>query len=250
MSDSRQSEPEHFPRILHDVPALTAAQMAEVDRLAVDEYGIELLQMMENAGGGLARVIRSLWPDRPRVTILAGGGGNGGGAMAAARRLSGFGMQVSVVLDRPATELRGAAAHQATTLHAMDVRFEPEPDHDPGAIVVDGLIGYGLNRGPRGRAAELIRWAATATSVVSLDVPSGVDATTGHRYDPHVVPDITVTLALPKTGLSPDTAGRLFLADIGIPSDLFRRHLDVDNASTFMPGDIVDVTAASMLRSA
>lgn len=245
MSDARQSEPTSFPRISYDLPAVTASQMAQVDELAVGKYGIDLLQMMENAGGGLARVVRGLWPDRSRVTILAGGGGNGGGALAAARRLCAFGMEVSVVLDRPVANLTGAAAHQAATLHAMEIGFRPEPDDDRGAVVVDGLIGYGLDRAPRGRAAELIRWANMATTVVSLDVPSGVDATTGHRYGPHIAPDATVTLALPKKGLSRNAAGRLFLADIGIPSILYTRHLGIDATSAFLLGDIVDVTQPS-----
>ncbi|MFP3915139.1 MAG: NAD(P)H-hydrate epimerase [Actinomycetota bacterium] len=240
MSGLRQSEGLPFPSATGSVPAVTAAQMAEVDRLAVARYGIELLQMMENAGGALARVVRSLWPHRTAVTVLAGGGGNGGGALAAARRLAAQGLEVTVVVDRPLSQLRGAAAHQAATLEKMEVAFLPEPGE--ATLVVDGLIGYGLDRRPHGRAAELIRWAQGASAVISLDVPSGVDATTGRRHGPHVLPEVTLTLALPKTGLTPANSGTVLLADIGIPPVLYSRHLRVDAARVFTAGDIVDVT--------
>jgi NAD(P)H-hydrate epimerase len=115
-------------------------------------------------------------------------------------------------------------------------RLAREEDTDRRTVVVDGLIGYGLDQAPRGRAAELIRWASTATTVVSLDVPSG------HRHSPHIVPDVTVTLALPKTGLSQHAAGRSFLADIGIPPILYQRHLGIDAAPIFLSGDIMQLT--------
>lgn len=247
VSDWRQSETAFFPSVSDHVPAVTTAQMALVDQLAVRQYGIDLLQMMENAGGALARVVRTLWPDSGTVTVLAGGGGNGGGALAAGRRLHGFGMEVSVVLDRPVADLTGAAAHQAATLRAMEIELRPEPDTATGTVVVDGLIGYGLDRAPDGRAAELIEWCRGAESVVSLDVPSGVDATTGHKHTPHVAPQVTVTLALPKTGLTAETAGMLLLADIGIPSVLYTRHLDISGTSSiFSRGDIVRLSEESI----
>lgn len=240
--DARPGRTGAFPLPGGEVPAVTAAQMALVDRLAIGEYGVDLLQMMENAGGALARVVRTLWPHRSRATVLAGGGGNGGGALAAARRLCTYGAEVTVVADRPVMDLQGAAAHQAATLRRMEIEFRVEPDEGDGAVVIDGLTGYGLKGAPRGRAAELIRWAAASTDVVSLDVPSGVDATTGHRHRPHISPDVTVELALPKTGLTRAMSRRVLLADIGIPSILYRRHLDLDVSAIFVPGDIVDVT--------
>lgn len=235
-----------FPPLLDQVPAVTAAQMALVDQAAMGEYGIDLLQMMENAGSALARVVKTLWPGRPRVTVLAGGGGNGGGALVAARRLCAYGPAVSVVLDRPFSDLKGAAAHQASTLRAMGIEFQAEPDELPGTLVVDGLIGYGLDRAPRGRTAELIDWSRETEAVVSLDIPSGVDAASGQRHDPHVSPQVTVTLALPKTGLDQETAGTLLLADIGIPSVLYARHFGIDTVPIFRRGDVVDVSRASL----
>jgi NAD(P)H-hydrate epimerase len=91
-------------------------------------------------------------------------------------------------------------------------------------VVVDALIGYGLADAPRGSAAQLIKWAnQLRAAIVSLDVPSGVDATTGLTPGAAIHPRMTVTLALPKTGLSDKVAGEMFLADLGIPAGAYRR---------------------------
>ncbi|MBX3305392.1 MAG: NAD(P)H-hydrate epimerase, partial [Nitrospira sp.] len=95
---------------------------------------------------------------------------------------------------------------------------------EPVDLILDGLIGYGLRSVPRGSVAELIRWAnGTGAPILALDVPSGLDSTTGHRPGDYVQPYWTMTLALPKTGLLPENTGQLFLADIGIPEQTYRR---------------------------
>ncbi|WP_424016369.1 NAD(P)H-hydrate epimerase (plasmid) [Halorientalis pallida] len=205
------------------VPAITAEQMREVDRIAVEEIGLGLLQMMENAGRNLAQQVRSTADDS--VTVLAGSGGNGGGGLATARHLANRGVDVSVVLDREPANLDGAAATQLETVEAMDIPitvWSNETIRD-STTIVDALVGYGLSGPLRGTAAEI----ATAVSdesatVVSLDVPTGVNATTGDAPGPHITPDVTLTLALPKTGLT-DTPGRLVLGDIGIPAVVYER---------------------------
>lgn len=225
------------------VPAVTADQMAEVDRLAVGPYSIALYQMMELAGRALARVTMDLLDgaDDP-VTVLAGGGGNGGGALVAARRLVGFGVRVGVVLDRDPSRLTGAAAHHAEALEAVGVRPSTEPAGPPTGLVVDGLIGYGLTDGATGRAAELISWTADAPNVLSLDVASGMNATTGQAPGPAVTADTTLTLALPKTGLlDTERSGRLLLADIAIPPALWADHFGWNLTGLFAAGDILDL---------
>lgn len=201
------------------VPAVTAGAMAAVDRIAVDEFGLALLSMMENAGRGLAD--RSTGGPDDCVVVLAGSGGNGGGGLAAARHLHNRGAEVSVVLDRPAADLDGAAARQWRTVDRAGVETTvggPVPDAD---VLLDALIGYGLDGAPRGMAADLIRATTDATgTIVSLDVPSGTDATTGERPGAAVTPDRTVTLALPKTGLRAGD-GDLFCVDLGIPDGVF-----------------------------
>jgi NAD(P)H-hydrate epimerase len=217
------------------VPALTAGQMREVDRIAVEEFGLGILQMMENAGRNLAQNVQDLLGDaRGEVAILAGAGGNGGGGLCCARHLHNRDFQVWVVLDREEPLLKGAARNQLHILQAAGV----QPVHASQAreilrrareilrraqVVVDALIGYSLRGAPRGRAAELIDMCNQhAARVLSLDVPSGLDATTGDTPGVAVRPERTLTLALPKIGLQ-RVPGELYLADIGIPPEVYQR---------------------------
>lgn len=211
------------------VPAVTSEQMREVDRLAVEDFGLGLLQMMENAGRNLAENVRDMLGDRPApVTVLAGSGGNGGGALCCARHLHNRGFPVTVVLDRDRESVRGAAQAQLSILEAAGVRpAAPSADVasalSAGPVVVDGLIGYGLRGAPTGRTAELIELCHRhARRVLALDVPSGLDATTGAAPGAMVRAERTLTLALPKTGLIA-VAGDLYVADIGIPPAVYAR---------------------------
>jgi NAD(P)H-hydrate epimerase len=204
-----------FPVIAADrIPWLTVEQMVEADRLAVDEFGIELLQMMEHAGSSLAELTHRLAPPGD-VVVLAGGGNNGGGGLAAARHLVNRGRRVSVAL---ATDAPGAApGHHLATLVEMGIT-PGDPPNVP--VVVDALVGYGLIGPLRGRAAELAAWTASRF-VVSLDFPSGRGQPGG------VTAAATLTLALPKQGLR--GLDPLYLADLGLPPALWARMgLDVD----------------------
>jgi len=135
------------------VPAVTADEMREVDRVAVDAFGIGVLQMMEHAGRALAAIV--LERADSAVTVLAGNGGNGGGGLCAARHLRNRGVDVRVVLDRPPAELGGPAAHHRETLAAMEVPVGVGPGAvtDDAETVVDALVGYGLTGPLSGTAA-------------------------------------------------------------------------------------------------
>ena len=153
-----------------ELPAVTGGEMREVDRVAVDEFGLGVLQMMENAGAAAEQ-----------FRVLAESG-------------------VRPVLDDDVTRTVGSAS-----------------------VVIDALIGYGLEGAPRGRVAELIVMAnLSGGRVLSLDVPSGVNATTGDVVSEAISPGRTLTLALPKTGLA-RVPGALYVADIGIPLAVYER---------------------------
>jgi NAD(P)H-hydrate epimerase len=204
------------------VPAVTADAMRAVDRVAVEETGPRLLSMMENAGRTLAAAARAA--DEGPVALLAGGGGNGGGGLACARHLANHCREVRVALDRPPEDLEGATSTQWGTLAASGVDpAAPGDVLDGAALAVDAVVGYGLSGAPRGRAAELVAALGSFDGpVLSLDVPSGVDATTGERPGAAVAPDRTLALALPKTGLV-QVGGSLELGDVGIPATVFER---------------------------
>ena len=216
------------------VPAITAEQMREVDRIAVDEFGLGILQMMENAGRNLAEnVLDMLGTASGQVTILTGAGGNGGGGLCCARHLHNRGFCVHLILDREPAALGEAATAQFHVLQAAGLRpLAPEQAEAAlrsADLVVDALIGYSLRGAPRGRVAELIALCnARAARVLSLDVPSGLNATSGEtpgtrmQFIRVVRAERTLTLALPKTGLW-DVPGDLYLADIGIPPEVYHR---------------------------
>jgi len=233
------------------VPCVTADQMREVDRIATETYGLRLLQMMENAGRHLAHVARDRAMNRDlrdaSVLVLCGTGGNGGGGLVAARRLHGWGAAVRVGTTKPRDAFTGLPAHQLSLLERIDVPvFRASPNALPDAeVLLDAIIGYGLNGAPRGDTADLIRSVHEHDGpTLSLDVPSGFSATTARPRTPTVRADATLTLALPKCGLDAPEArafvGRVYLADIGIPPALYDAIDGINNVTgLFSSNDII-----------
>ncbi|MGB7873967.1 MAG: NAD(P)H-hydrate epimerase [Anaerolineales bacterium] len=219
-----------------DIPALTTEQMIEVDRLMIGEFGIELIQMMENAGRNLAELTARM-PVAPlsgrSVCVLCGRGNNGGGGMVAARHLHNRGADVHVI--RLAGELKDVPAKQWNILENIGLRNEPYFELSDTDILVDALIGYGLQGDPRPEVAVWIeKINAAKKPVLALDAPSGLDTTSGTPGRPTVRADATMTLALPKVGLMSDSVhayvGDLYLADISVPPELYRKMgLDVED---------------------
>ena len=216
-----------YPTIAGDeIGWLTEEQMIEVDRIMISDLHIELIQMMENAGRNLARLVLDIAQPGTAI-VLAGSGGNGGGGLVAARHLMNAGVDVSVSLTRPAAELTGVPGHQLGILRRMGVTINPNDETElaPGYdVAVDALIGYSLRGAPRGRTAAMIQQIRRiATTIISLDTPSGLNVTTGDAPGDIVEADATMTLALPKVGLrTAPSVGDLYLADISVPPQVMR----------------------------
>lgn len=234
------------------IPGVSREQMERIDQLAMEEYRIDLLSMMENAGRGLAHVIRGHnenirrgeeGTDFPEsAVILAGGGNNGGGGLVAARHLANRGVDISIVLDRSPSDLDGAVAQHTETAFALDCPVHRVPESDAKStlqpvledadLLVDAIVGYGLDGPLRGPAKTLVSVVNSVDRpIVSLDVPTGLDATTGEVLGSVVDTDVVVTLALPKLGLE-SVAATLFLVDIGLPPALYD-HLSLDYRNPF-----------------
>lgn len=228
----RELSPEPNPFFVTDggieVPAVTTEQMIEIDRVALEKTGPNLYQMMENAGRNLAELTLQIcgkkW-DGSSVVVLAGNGGNGGGGICAARHLANRNVDVNLCLLKP-NHLRKAPAFQRQIFQwtsGREVEITRLEELFPD-IIIDALIGYNLTSVPRGAMADVINWANNSNApILSLDVPSGIDATSGEAPGAHIQPQWTMTLALPKTGLVPEKTGDLWLADIGIPEETYRR---------------------------
>lgn len=231
------------------LPSVTRDQMREVDRLMIEEYRILLLQMMENAGLQLARLTREYLDGLgggQRVLVLAGRGNNGGGGLVAARRLAAWGADVAVLLATALDAVEGVPLQQLDILQRMDIPVQPFaetlPEHD---VVIDALIGYGLQGSPRAPISRMIDAANDSTApIVSLDVPSGVDVDTGEAPGRAIRASATLTLALLKAGLvRPEAvrfAGELYLADISVPAALYER-MGLGTVLPFAAGPLVRI---------
>jgi NAD(P)H-hydrate epimerase len=169
---------------------------------------------MEAAGWQVARRCGA------RAYVVCGKGNNGGDGLAAARHLHRWGRLVGVACTD--------AAEQARALTALGVQIasSPAPGFAAATLVVDAMLGTGLSRAPRGLVAEWIEAVErSGRQVVSVDVPSGLDADTGAVPGACVTASLTVTLGLPKPGLlvgeGPARAGEVWVADIGIPFETY-----------------------------
>ncbi len=212
------------------VPAVTTAQMREVDRIAIEETGPNLYQMMENAGRNLALcAIEMLGPPwrTASVVVLAGTGGNGGGGICAARHLANHGVNVRLCITNP-DRLGEVPSFQRKIFRSTSGKevVLADLDKEHTDLIIDAIIGYSLRSAPRGVASEFIQWANQShVAVLAFDVPSGIDSTTGDSAGEYMKVQRTMTLALPKTGLLPEKTGELFLADIGIPQVVYDKIL-------------------------
>jgi NAD(P)H-hydrate epimerase len=208
---------------------VSAAQMAEVDDLAVNKFNIGVLQMMEHAGWNLAKLVTSFVRSDTVVHVLVGRGNNGGGGLCAARHLRNKGVDVCVVLSQQ-DDNGELIWHHLKTLKAMGVPIEfwegEFPETGLNDVIVDALLGYNLEGDPREPISDIINDANdSGRMIVSLDLPSGLDPDTGKPGDPCIRASATLTLALPKKGFlseaSKEYVGWLYLGDIGIPSELY-----------------------------
>lgn len=213
---------------LSEFPLLTTAQMVEVDRLMIEEWHINLVQMMENAGRSLAEITRRYLGGTVKgkpVVVLCGTGNNGGGGMVAARHLHNWGAQVALVVIGSIDHLKDMPAQQLNSIQKMGL-VASSPNLDTADVILDAMIGYGLRGSPRPPISDWINRAnASRKPIIALDTPSGLDTTSGIPSESCIRAGLTLTLALPKVGLVKPSAqsyvGDLFLADIGVPPEVY-----------------------------
>ena len=236
------------------IPALTTQQMMDVDNLMILEYGIQLIQMMENAGRNLAEISRQMLGGvvfGKRIAVFCGGGNNGGGGMVAARHLHNWGAEVLLTVVANPVQIREIPAHQFHILEKMGLKNQSAPRLEDADLIVDALIGYGLVGNPGGPVAAWIeRMNGSKRPILALDTPSGLNTTTGVPGIPCIRAAATLTLALPKVGLltpeSRSVVGDLYLADISVPPELYRR-LELDVPPLFVHHPIQKITTEGKL---
>ena len=216
---------------------VTSAQMREMDRIAIVEMGIPGQELMERAGRGVADVAAYMAElagfHHPAALLIAGRGNNGGDVFAAARHLKEMGFEIFVWIAGQESQIDGDARRHLDLLKAEEVEVEsfasPEDWESNSAyplpvdFIIDGLLGTGSTGPARGVVASAIRYinsAANEAFVISIDIPSGMNADTGVAHGDCVYADVTATIGLPKTGLVAPAAlefvGCLEVLDIGL----------------------------------
>jgi len=224
---------------------LTRQQVREVDRRAIEEYGMSGLVLMENAGRNAANLLARLMSaefcaatkqfQSGPVTIVCGKGNNGGDGFVLARHLDLFGLAVLVVLLCSPEELAGDAAANFSIIRkarlSMTVFAAPlDVAHFDAAIagsawLVDAILGTGASGEPKSPYAEAIdRMNASGLPILAIDLPSGLDCDTGAPANHTIRAAHTCTFVASKPGFSAESAkpyvGRLHVVDIGAPRRL------------------------------
>ncbi len=213
---------------------VTAESMRAVDRHAIDVMGIPGLDLMEEAGMGTVGVLVEVTGVEAgdRVVVVCGKGNNGGDGFVVARGLRGFGVEVDVFLLGTAADVTGDAR---TNLDFLDPGSFTEITDEKGLdalaealdeadVAVDAIFGTGFSGEPRGLAGDAIAIINSSDlSVLAVDVPSGLDASTGGVEGECIIAEWTSTMAFPKKGffLHPgrEFVGDIHVVDIGIPKE-------------------------------
>jgi hydroxyethylthiazole kinase-like uncharacterized protein yjeF len=208
-------------------PLLDAETMRGVDRWAIEERGVPSLELMERAGAGVTRIVERLAPDGAAV-VVCGKGNNGGDGLVVARLLREAGRSVTVVCAAPPEDFAGDARVNLERLPGEgplelgEGRTRAEQMLAEASVIVDALLGTGFEGEPRGAVGEAIEVVnAARAQVVSVDIPSGVDASTGVASGAGVRAAVTATFHAAKPGLwiapGKTHAGEVERIDIGIP---------------------------------
>jgi NAD(P)H-hydrate epimerase len=195
---------------------LTGEQMRRADRRAIDDLGIPSLDLMERAGRGVCEALIEDYPDAAGlgVLVLCGKGNNGGDGLAAARHLAHRGAAPRVILLARADALSPDAAQQLRRAReaGLDVREAPDAPAwereraglERAGLVLDALLGTGIHGGAQGLLAAVIEEVNRAgRHVVSIDLPSGLDADRGAVGGPAERAERTYTLCRPNPAQSP-----------------------------------------------
>jgi hydroxyethylthiazole kinase-like uncharacterized protein yjeF len=202
-------------------PLFDAEGMRGVDRWAIEEVGVPSLELMEAAGRAVAEAVAGLAPEGP-VRVVCGKGNNSGDGFVAARLLRGMGFEVEALLLWPGEELRGDAAVNFERFGGELLEGDLEERLADSGAVVDAIFGTGFEGAPREPAAAAIEAInRCGAPVVSCDIASGVDASTGEVAEAAVEADVTVSFHAAKLGqrVAPGKwhTGELRVAPIGIP---------------------------------
>lgn len=200
----------------------TAAQVRELDRRAIEDHGVDGYELMTRAAAAAFRGLRLRWPGARRLAVYCGGGNNGGDGIVLARLARDAGLEVELGLAGDPGRLRGAAGRAWADWDAQATGLA-EPDPAAADVVVDALLGTGLDRPVEGAIADAIEAInAAGRPVLAIDIPSGLDADRGAVLGTAVGAELTVTFIGAKrglyTGAGVDHAGTVLFDTLALPA--------------------------------
>jgi NAD(P)H-hydrate epimerase len=205
---------------------LTRAQVREIDRLALERYGIPGIVLMENAARSACEIAMRMLPDNRAVTIFCGGGNNGGDGLAIARHLHNHGLNVRIVQCFDPAKLPADAATNWKIVQAMKIpisKLDDTRDQSEG-LMIDALLGTGATSPPRDSIKQAIQTVNLSSKILAIDLPSGLDADSGEPLGDCVRASKTVTFVAEKIGFANPRAkkftGEVIVGDIGCPREL------------------------------
>ncbi len=213
---------------------VTARQIKRLDQFAIEEIGIPSLVLMENAGQAVAGEIIQRFPRKTKINIFCGIGHNGGDGFVTARYLSQHGKRVQVFLIGKANTLKNDSLvnykilkRLGFSIKEIGINWKFSKERVSNSLIVDAIFGVGLNRMIQQPFQGIIeKLNAFKQPIICIDVPSGLDATTGRIYGAAVKAHTTVTFTLAKKGFyqkeGPRHVGRIVVVDIGIPKKLYQ----------------------------
>lgn len=216
-----------FPRWPFPDCLYTTTQVREFDRIAIQDYGLPGITLMQRAGEACFEVLRQRWPDEESVTVFCGAGNNAGDGFIIAALAEQAGMLVQVALVGSVEKLRGDArlAYEFAVQHEVVMRpFDAQQAIQAG-VLVDAMLGTGLNNDVREPYTTAIAHInASGLPVLAVDVPSGLSADSGAVLGSAVRADCTVTFIAMKQGLltgrAPALTGTLHFADLEVPDEV------------------------------
>ncbi len=219
----------HTPHLPHAL--YRAEQVRVLDRTAIETHGIPGIELMNRAGAAAYRLLRELWPDQPRVTVLAGGGNNGGDGYVLARLALAGGLDARLLYLAEPGRRKGDAAVAVAAYQDAGGRCEPYRSLPARCgVVVDALIGTGLERPVEGAwAAAIDAVNGGSFPVLAVDIPSGLHADTGAVLGTAIRARSTISFIGLKqgmfTGAGPDCCGSIRFSALDVPAVVYSREV-------------------------
>ncbi|VAW86258.1 NAD(P)H-hydrate epimerase / ADP-dependent (S)-NAD(P)H-hydrate dehydratase [hydrothermal vent metagenome] len=225
-----------------------AAAVRELERIAIEAFSIPGIELMTRAGEAAFAALSSRWPQARRIAVICGGGNNGGDGFVIARLAQVAGLEVSVALLVDVNSLQGDARLAYEAMVTVDIEVQPMSDHllANADVIVDAMLGTGLNRHVAGRWRDaIVALNAASAPVLTIDIPSGLNADSGTAMGVAVQAEVTISFIGLKQGMltadGPECCGDILFDDLEVPQMAYEKvapaasRIDSERLSGLLP---------------